>query len=250
MAELTHDGAWDTASAAISQLQNISVEMIEFSQRVAILVSDLVIIVAAFFVPWEEWTCDDCKCGQPLRAYGIGCVVICFFDCFLEVARCLLEGSLDQLQAECSNLSANSPVSDRGLLGEDTLSPGKLGDSSGCSGARRQTAVLSPLRANPWNYIVQEKSSKQRRMTDLSRLSMGLTTAVALAYSLLPSRDEGCAREMSCLNSYVRVFSYMFILRLGVIILGICCRTVKDYEDAEADGTAFTREQGIEMSNA
>merc|ERR1719356_1243924 len=157
---MTSADAMGVASAALSRIQNISTEMVEFCLKVAILVSDLVFIVAAFFATWE-WACGAaCRCAQPLRVYAAGCVVICCFDALLEIARCLLEGSLDQLQAQCSNVSSNA-VSDQGLLGEG-LAPGEAR-----AGRTLRRTMLSLPHSNPWNYVIQEKSSKQKRMADL-----------------------------------------------------------------------------------
>ncbi|CAK0813574.1 unnamed protein product, partial [Prorocentrum cordatum] len=148
MGQMTFADAMGVASAALSRIQNISTEMVEFCLKVAILVSDLVFIAAAFPAKWE-WACDSaCRCAQPLRLYAAGCVVICCFDTLLELARCLLEGSLDQLQAQCSNVTSHA-VSDQGLLGEG-LAPGAAAGAGGpCSRCRTRTrgTTLSRRRA-------------------------------------------------------------------------------------------------------
>merc|ERR1719356_2355122 len=141
---MTSADAMGVATAALSRIQNISTEMVEFCLKVAILVSDLLFIAAAPFAKWE-WACADgaCRCAQPLRVYAAGCVVICCFDTLLEIARCLLEGSLDQLQAQCSNVSSNA-VSDQGLLGEG-LAPGEAR-----AGRTLRRTMLSLPHSNPW----------------------------------------------------------------------------------------------------
>jgi len=64
-----------------------------------------------------------------------------------------------------------------------------------------------------------------------------------VAFSLFSSHDEGCAEQAPSLYTYVRAFTYVFTFRLGAVVLWICCRTIKNYEDAassaQQQGTAL-----------
>merc|ERR1719291_1042597 len=80
--------------------------------------------------------------------------------------------------------------------------------------------------------IRREKHLKRKRISSLHFWSVVFSCFVSVIFSFFSNHDEDCAIHVPNLYNYVRVFTYVFIFRLGVMILWICCRTVKNYEDA------------------
>jgi len=221
-------------------------------QRVVIIFADLVLIVLAVVALGKDWTHT---CDETLHLYGFLCVVLCFLDLIWEFVRCTLESALDRMQ---SDFQPDAPA----IQGNDSL----LGDSSpygeGIVGTpsvdARDIRDVSPSVSASISGgaigrgIRKEKAMKKKRTADLQFWSLVFTCFVSIVFSFFSAHDLECAEHAPDLYNYIHTFTYVFIFRLGAIILWICCRTVKNYEDAAQAAGGIARQppqQGQPMRN-
>jgi len=203
-------------------------------QRVLIVVADLLLILFATVSLSKDW---GHSCDENLHTYALMCIALCFFDLAFEIVRCSLDRSLDRLQQEF-NVDGPSPTlsnkGNEGLLGEGSVSDSVFGSPSVMDGktdasqARISTGVLG-------HGVRREKAKRQKRTNDFHLWSIVFSSMVGVVFSLFSSHDEECAEKVPTLYQYIHVFTYVYIFKLGALILSVCCRMVKDYEDAAQD---------------
>jgi len=208
----------------------------EIVQRLLLLATDIALIMYGLVASVQD---RRHSCDESLHAYALLCLVLCSIDIVWEAYRCSTVAALDRLQNECGPMGG--PLSGGGLLGvdpcdrsvmEDGLQPPRMreGIRSLADGIRVQTAMTQKKAANLQFWLVM------------------FSTLVSLMFSLLASHDEDCAMQVPKLYLYVRVFSYVFIMRLGVMMLWTCCRTIKDYEDVVNKSSQESRNQARDLA--
>jgi len=214
--------------------QACAVGITELVQRVVIIVADLLLIVFAAVAIFLDW---NHACDEMLPFYGAMCVTLCMLDLVWEFVRCSLESSLDRLQTdflpEAASADATSFMGDKSPFSEGLVGQAQdgchgareVGLAPGCSSARISTGAIG-------RGVRQEKAMKRKRTADLHFWSTIFTSFVSVVFSFFSAHDEDCAEHAPHLYSYVHTFTYVFIFRLGAIMLMVCCRTVKNYEDA------------------
>mmetsp|Transcript_128737 Transcript_128737/g.321211 ORF Transcript_128737/g.321211 Transcript_128737/m.321211 type:complete len:247 (-) Transcript_128737:230-970(-) len=206
----------------------------EILQRVLIVVADLLLILFATISLSKDW---GHSCDENLHSYTLMCVVLCLLDLAWEIVRCSLESSLDRLQQEFgtdgpSNILSNN--GNEGLLGESPVSDGVVGSPSVMDG--KTDASPARISSGPLGHGVRrEKAKRQKRTNDFHLWSIVFSSMVGVVFSLFSSHDEECAEKVPTLYQYIHVFTYVYIFKLGALILSVCCRMVKDYEDAAQD---------------
>lgn len=213
-------------------VQKCFVGATDLAQRVVIILTDVFLILFAAVAGSKDW---GHHCDQNLHLYGFACVILCMLDMAWEFVRCSLESSLDRLQKDFSHdgsprLGGNT---EEGLLG------GGGGYNDGVVGSPAVNALeSSPARGGSLSGgavgqgVRREKAMRRKRMSDLQFWSIVFTVSVAIIFSFFSAHDEECKELMPNLYAYVHDFTYIFVFRLGAILLSVCCRTVKDYEDA------------------
>jgi len=90
----------------------------------------------------------------------------------------------------------------------------------------------------------QIQVSQQRRVRRLHCWSIVFACMVSVTFSFFSAHDEECSEHAPSLYSYIHNFTYVFILRVGIVIMWTCCRTVQDYEDAAHFALAASQQQG------
>jgi len=210
----------------------------EILQKVLIVLADLVLILFAAVALSKDW---GHSCDENLHTYGFGCVVLCVLDLGWELVRCSLESALDRLQQEFQ-LEGGSPSlannGNEGLLGVSPVNDAVVGSPSVLEGGKPDVspARLANISAGVLGQGVRrEKTKRQKRTNDLHFWSLVFTASVAIVFSFFSAHDEECAEKVPSLYFYIHAFTYVFIFRLGAIVMWVCCRTVKDYEDAAKD---------------
>mmetsp|Transcript_88028 Transcript_88028/g.188894 ORF Transcript_88028/g.188894 Transcript_88028/m.188894 type:complete len:241 (+) Transcript_88028:120-842(+) len=207
--------------------QACAIGVIELVQRVVIIVADFLLIIFAMVAIFLDW---NHTCDETLPFYGAMCVTLCILDLVWEFVRCSLESSLDRLQTEflpegSSCMADGSPFAE-GLVGQAHEGSARDLRELGAGGsARVSTGAIG-------RGVRQEKVMKRKRTADLHFWSTIFTCFVSVVFSFFSAHDEDCAEHAPHLYSYVHAFTYVFIFRLGAIMLWVCCRTVKNYEDA------------------
>lgn len=217
---------WLAQVASIAEA--IASAFTEILQRVLIIVCDLLLILFAVVAISQDW---NCTCDQTLHFYGLMCVMLCVLDLVWETVRCSLEGSLDRLQADFQPETCGSVAHvNANLLGDDV--EGVVGqleeDVPGPSAGRFASTAAGLL----GHGIRREKALKRKWTKDLHAWSIVFSCFVSVIFSFFSAHDEDCAERVPHLYNYIHTFTYVFIFRLGAIILWVCCRTIKDYEDA------------------
>lgn len=213
-------------------------------QRVLIICADVLLIVFALIALNRDYrhTCDE-----TLQFYGALCIMLCVIDLAWECVRCSLESQLDRLQEDFAPQAAMPAGQvNEGLLGDEDAGLGQsLADlrdpSRGPSSANTATGTLG-------HGIRKEKALKQKRTSDIQFWSIVFSCFVSIMFSFFSSHDEDCAERAPHLYNYIHTFTYVFIFRLGCSIILMCCRTVKNYEDAANAAGVAARQQGTNMT--
>lgn len=225
--------------------QSCASNLVEIVQRVIIIAADVVLIFMAASAMWSD---SRHSCDEPLHFYGCVCVFLCLLDIILEIVRCSFESSLDRLQANRpppQTATWGRQGNENLLDSDDTV--GQLRLSPSMDNARSVSPAICS-EANPIRHVRQEKSSLQKRTRDLQCWSIFFTCFVSVLFSFFSAHDVDCEINSPSLYNYVHNFTYVFILRLGVIFLGICCRTVKNYEDSFATNGTMSLQQGAQLA--
>lgn len=207
----------------------------EVTQRIVIILSDVVLILFAVVAGIRDW---GHQCDENLRTYGFMCVMLCTFDVVWEVVRCSTESSLDRLRSDFTPGGAPNLAgcNEEGLLHDSPFAEGVMGSPGAgppaLSPEKTPGSRGSITSGAAGHGIRKEKAMRKKRTNDLHFWSLVFTASVAIVFSFFSAHDEECAENMPSLYSYIHTFTYVYICRLGIIILQGCCRTVKDYEDA------------------
>lgn len=214
--------------------------VVDVLQKIIVLLVDWVLIIFAFVAMNKDW---NNACDEPLLFYGFMCVVLCFFDLLWELVRCSTESQLDMLQT-AFRVDATGPSAqgNAGLLdgvGPDGVGQSEAGDVPGLQAAGNIGSVTGGAIGAE---IRNEKATKRKRTMELHFWSIVFSCFVSVVFAFFSSHNEDCAVHMSHLYSYIHTFNYVFILRLGVIMLWICCRAVKNYEDAASAAGAMAQQ--------
>jgi len=212
-------------------------------QRVIIIAADFILICMAFTALGRDW---HHSCDETLRLYGCLCILLSAGDILFELVRCSLESQLDRLQADFRPEEA-SPARE---LNERMMTP-MSGEMEALGLAVEEGGLPHRGRSAPspasttsgaiGGTIRKEKSMKQRRTADLHFWALVFSCFVAVIFSFCAREDEDCAIHMPYLYTYIHTFTYVYIFRLGVLVLWICCRTVKNYEDAAVAAGSMPR---------
>lgn len=226
-------------------LQTCSVGIADILQRIVILLTDLMLILFALVAINKDW---NNSCDEPLLMYGSMCVMLCTLDLVWEVARCSMESQLDRLQSDFRpDAVTPSGQGNEGLLGDgpqeglgqhlSDLRPTDCHQEGGRIGSMAEGAIGAGIR--------KEKAIKQKRTAELHFWSIVFSCFVSVVFAFFSAHDEDCAVHVPHLYAYIHAFNYTFIFRLGAIMVWICCRTVKNYEDAaNAAGALAPRSPG------
>lgn len=194
-------------------------------QRTLILLVD----VGLIFFAMRAISLDFSRsCDENLKTYAVMCIVLSFFDLIAEVIRCSLDAALDRLQQDFNpgaspNLAGGA--GDEGLLEDGSV--GSIVDKN--AGASRAGSISAGVLGKG---VRKEKAMRRKRARDLHFWSLVFTASVSVIFSFFSSHDEDCEESVPHLYRYIHVFTYVYIFRLGIIIIWGCCRTVKNYEDA------------------
>jgi hypothetical protein len=216
--------------------------IVEVLQRVLVLAADALLIVFAGIAMSQDW---GHECDENLHAYGVMCVLLCFLDLGWETVRCSLDSSLDRLQQDFKpegatpNLAGGS--GNEGLLGDDPFCQGVVGSPvENRAQPEASPGRLGAIVSGPAGHGVRkEKASRRKRTSDLHFWSLVFTACVSVIFCSFAAHDEDCSEKVHSLYIYIHTFTYVYIFRLGAIVLWVCCRTVKDYEDAASNAGAF-----------
>eukprot|EP00929_Paragymnodinium_shiwhaense_P058208 TRINITY_DN29149_c0_g1_i1.p1 TRINITY_DN29149_c0_g1~~TRINITY_DN29149_c0_g1_i1.p1 ORF type:complete len:227 (-),score=39.40 TRINITY_DN29149_c0_g1_i1:97-777(-) len=203
----------------------------DLGQRVVIMLADVFLIGMALSAVHKDWYHH---CDETLHFYAFMCIVLSLLDVVFELVRCSMESQLDRLQRDFRP-EANTPAA----TGNDSL----LAD--GEAPVRHSQASLTA--SSLGQSIRREKAMKQRRTSDLHFWSIVFSCLVAIIFSFFSGEDEECAEHVPALYKYIRVFTYVYIFRLGVMLLLVCCRTVKNYEDAAGAAGAMKAQAPQQM---
>eukprot|EP00931_Biecheleriopsis_adriatica_P035267 TRINITY_DN20302_c0_g1_i2.p1 TRINITY_DN20302_c0_g1~~TRINITY_DN20302_c0_g1_i2.p1 ORF type:complete len:266 (-),score=35.63 TRINITY_DN20302_c0_g1_i2:36-746(-) len=206
-----------------------AIGFIELAQRVLIILCDVSLILYAAISMRSDWWHS---CDEALHLYCSVCILLCMLDIVWEFVRCTLESSLDRLQEDAKAQAMASAAGSVNLLAnrQDDSPLGSPIDRPVDEHGSAQ-AGASPV-GTLGQGIRREKVSKQRRTRDLHFWSLVFTAFVSITFSLFSSHDEDCAIRVPELYQYINTFTYVFICRLGLILLIVCSRAVKNYEDA------------------
>jgi len=199
-------------------------------QRVVMMLSDVILLtmaISAIAQDWNRW------CDTTLHLYGFACAVLCMFDFVGELVHCTMDRNLDQLQ-EVFRPVTGEGVSSKGLL-DDGVELGSLGNAQSGTKQENPAAAAEPSCGGAVAVSVGLKSDKAERQKRLSEMQCWLIvfcSLVSIVFACFAAHDEDCAENVPHLYTYIHQFTYFFILRLGIIVLQICNRTIKNYEDA------------------
>lgn len=226
-------------------VQTCGVGVFELMQRVVIILADLCLIFGAMLSLRQDW---EHTCDQTLHLYAGLCVVLCVLDLGWETVRCSWESQLDRLQADFQHESAGEVA--EGLLGDET----QLGSGSGSglgSGPPRGTGIASTSQASSGPVgrgVRKEKAMKARRASAMQLWSTVFSCFVSSMFAFFAAHDEECAETDPYLYDYIHAFTYVFMFRLAFVMMLVCMRTIKNYEDAANLAGAERRTQGIPMA--
>mmetsp|Transcript_13735 Transcript_13735/g.39197 ORF Transcript_13735/g.39197 Transcript_13735/m.39197 type:complete len:242 (+) Transcript_13735:66-791(+) len=232
----------DVSGGLVNLVQGCAASMADVAQRVVILVADALLMLFAVIAISQDWTHT---CGETMHLYGAACIVLCLVDMSLELLRCTSEGSLNRLQHDFQpDGSPQACDGNAGLLDANSISEG-LGQARLEGGVERSPSAAIASGALG-RGVRQLKASQQKRVSNLHFWSIVFAVMVSMVFSFFSAHDEDCSERAPSLYSYIHVFTYAFILRLGVVILWLCCRTVQNYEDA-ANFALQSRQQGAPL---
>eukprot|EP00927_Polykrikos_kofoidii_P074568 TRINITY_DN7057_c0_g1_i1.p1 TRINITY_DN7057_c0_g1~~TRINITY_DN7057_c0_g1_i1.p1 ORF type:complete len:290 (-),score=14.11 TRINITY_DN7057_c0_g1_i1:282-1073(-) len=220
--------AWFTTGA------NLASSVWAVVQRIGILLSDAFLITYACVALREDWSHS---CDETLHLYALLCIVLSMLDIFLEMLRCSSESNLNRLQTEFKPQGVTnslSPFVEEGLLVNHDVEP--LGQAH-AEGTAAQNNVVGSANISGGALglgVRQEREMSRKRTADLHLWSVIFSSLVALIFAMFSAHDEDCAENVSSLYAYIQTFTYVYTVRISVIILLVCCRTIKDYEDTAA----------------
>jgi len=199
--------------------------LVDLAQRVGVLVADMLLVVLALIALWDDWVHT---CGEMMHFYGTTCIFLCFVDMLLEFPRCTLERSLDHLQSDFS-AEASVELSSKGLLSSSSSVVGSSAfnqqDQEASSKSDQNTGALG-------RGFALIKASQQRHVRHLHTWSMVFACMVSVLFCFFAAHDEECLENVPSLYSYIHTFTVYFIVRSGLVVLWMVCRTVQNYEDA------------------
>lgn len=201
----------------------------DIAERVLILAADILLIVYAVISISQDW---GRECDENLNGYALWCILLSFMDLTWEFVRCSLDSALDRLQQDfkpqgCSNnqnLLSSGSFDEEGVVGSPVIAREREETSPGRP-ANIGAGILG-------QGVRKEKNMRRKRTRDLHFWSLVFTASVSIVFSFFSAHDEECAEKVPSLYIYIHTFTYVYIFRLGVVILWGCCRTVKNYEDA------------------
>eukprot|EP00419_Tripos_fusus_P002509 CAMPEP_0172674022 /NCGR_PEP_ID=MMETSP1074-20121228/12504_1 /TAXON_ID=2916 /ORGANISM="Ceratium fusus, Strain PA161109" /LENGTH=164 /DNA_ID=CAMNT_0013491397 /DNA_START=272 /DNA_END=766 /DNA_ORIENTATION=- len=146
-----------------------------------------------------------------------------------------MESSLDRLQDARPDIL--TPATDEGLLGSDSIGQGPLGMSLSEGAAARElrphtgTAGLTQVAVNSAG-MKKQKATLRKGTANLHFWGLVFTSLVAVVFCFFAANDEDCAVNAPNLYTFIHAYTYVYIFRLGAVILCIFCRDMKNYEDA------------------
>lgn len=220
---------------------------VEVLQRVLIIVCDLVLICMAGLSLVED---KDRRCDENLHLYGALCVGLCVLDLYWECMRCSMESALDRLQRDFAPF-----VSEEGVATNENLlqNQGPVGSPQADLDEARNRGFGSPSPGGTaggalGRGVRKEKEQKRRRTVDLHCWSIAFSCLVSVLFSFLSAHDLDCAIHVPSLYGFIRSFTYVFIFRLGALLVWVCCRTVKDYEDAAKASGRLVSQPAIQLA--
>jgi len=200
-------------------------------QRVLILLADVALIMWAMTALVQDFRR---QCDESLKTYAFMCVVLSFVDLIAEIIRCSWDAALDRLQQDFTpgaspNLAGG--CGEDGLLEEGGATDTAMGLAAdkGQGGGGRLGSISAGVLGKG---VKKEKAIRRKRARDLHFWSLVFTASVSIIFSFFSAHDEECEEKVPHLYNYIHAFTYVYIFRLGVIIIWGCCRTVKNYEDA------------------
>lgn len=227
-------------------VETCGVGVFELVQRMVIILADLCLIVGALVSLYQDW---DHTCDQTLHLYALLCVVLCVLDLGWEIVRCSWESQLDRLQADFQQDGGISGEGAEGLLGEEMQE--SLGAGLATNGAPRATGVASNSQASLGPIgrgVRKEKALKQTRTRAMQLWSTVFSCFVSAMFAFFAAHDEECAETDPYLYDFIHIFTYVFMLRLAFVMMLVCMRTIKNYEDAANLAGAARQMQGVPMT--
>jgi len=212
-------------------LQNAASVCTEVVQRMAIVVVDgLLGLFALIALLRDLWS----FCDEPLHIYTCVCGWMSGMDMLFEFVKFTMETSLDRLQDARPDILA--PATDEGLLSSDSIGEGPVGVAISEGAARELRSSNSSVGLSrvvvSGAGVQREKATKRKGLANLHLFSLVFTGMVAIVFCFFAANDEECAEKAPNLYAYIHAFTYVVIFRLSAIILWICCRDMKNYEDA------------------
>lgn len=229
--------------------------LVDLAQRVGIIAIDVVLWAFAAVALYEDW---DSACDQAMQLYGMLCTVLIGLDLIWEVCRCTSEANLDRVQedfrlnsldaASCGNEGASESLLDD-VEDEEARGPPTPARPPPDAHGALQTDDGSAHEAGPHGRaaagrgVLLERAMARRRVGDLQVWSIVFSCFVSVMFAFFSAHDEDCKERVPYLYRYVHGFTYVFAFRLGIVLILVCCRAVKNYEDA-AGAAAFARGGG------
>mmetsp|Transcript_65487 Transcript_65487/g.202872 ORF Transcript_65487/g.202872 Transcript_65487/m.202872 type:complete len:265 (+) Transcript_65487:1-795(+) len=230
------------APALVELAQGCAASTADLAQRVVILVADALLMLFAVIAIGQDW---DNTCGEMLHLYGAFCIVLCIIDMTLELLRCTMESTLSRLQNDFQPGASTAGMGNENLLG-GSIAEGLVGQAHMNGGDARELGAgrsASISTGTLGRGVSDIKEWHKRRVNNLHFWSIVFAVMVSIVFSFFSAHDEECSERAPSLYSYIHIFTYAFILRLGVVILWLCCRTVQNYEDAAKFGLAQRQQQ-------
>lgn len=216
--------------------QNCVEGIAELVSKVLVLFIDWLLLIFALVAMNKDW---NNVCDEPLLFYAGMCVALCLLDMIWEMARCSMESQLDKLQSEFRCDASAAAQGNEGLL-NDAGQDGVVQSQGLPVGSKIGSITGGAIGA----AFKKEKATKQKRTKELHFWSIVFSCFVSIVFSFFSSHDEDCKVHVPHLYSYIAIFNYVFIMRLGLIMVWVCCRAVKNYEDA-ASAAGSAGAQGV-----
>lgn len=218
--------------------KNIVIGLTDLAQKLIILIVDLALVFYGTIALGQDWSLS---CAENLWLYAFMCVLLAIADIAWEILRCSLESSLDRLQAEIDTDGTPVESGSKSLLTPDHPhgSPCATFGSPSASADCKDTSTI--FKTGLGVRLNGEKLKKRKRSDELHFWSIVFAVGVAVTFSCFSTHDEACREDVPNLYNYVRVFTYAYIFRVGVLLLWVCCRKVKNYEDSAALSGAFVK---------
>lgn len=194
-------------------------------QKMLILLVDVALIFCGAVTITVDWTHT---CEFNLKLYALWCVLLSFLDLTWEFARCSFDSALDRLQQDFKDDVGFATNNEENLLsdGEVALGQGRAGDRPANMGSITGGILGQGVR--------REKAARSKRTQELHTWSLIFTASIAFIFSFSAAHDEDCREDAPSVYKYIHAFTYIYIVRLSLLLLWSCCRTVKNYEDHAA----------------